>query len=188
VFIGMEHIQVTGKPIAGDVFQEMVEDIIAKQSDNLEHALGVYRRSAGGVNLAALLDSALDVRSMLDSRLQALDAGGRWSVHPITSASGRPSTVQAEKAKDHLQRLQSVEAAMAMERNKQPTLRDLASRALDAELARNRLDLSSADVYINTYASHADEREERLPQRSSSMVEHFIARLARQAEGLTDSP
>ncbi|WP_449102437.1 dermonecrotic toxin domain-containing protein [Pseudomonas extremaustralis] len=188
VFIGMEHIQVTGKPIAGDVFQEMVEDIIAKQSDNLEHALGVYRRSAGGVDLAALLDSALDVRSMLDSRLQALDAGGRWSVHPITSASGRPSTVQAEKAKDHLQRLQSVEAAMAMERNKQPTLRDLASRALDAELARNRLDLSSADVYINTYASHADEREERLPQRSSSMVEHFIARLARQAEGLTDSP
>ena len=104
VFIGMEHIQVTGKPIAGDVFQEMVEDIIAKQSDNLEHALGVYRRSAGGVDLAALLDSALDVRSMLDSRLQALDAGGRWSVHPITSASGRPSTVQAEKAKDHLQR------------------------------------------------------------------------------------
>ena len=188
VFIGMEHIQVTGQPIAGDVFQEMVEDIIAKQCDNLEHALGLYRRSAGGIDLGALLDSALDVRHMLDNRLLALDAGGRWSVHPITSDSGRPSTVQAEKAKDHLQRLQSVEAAMTLERTTQPTLRDLASHALDAELARNRLDLVAADVYINTYTTHADEREERLPQRSSSMVEHFIARLARQAEELTDSP
>lgn len=188
VFIGMEHIQVTGQPIAGDVFQEMVEDIIAKQCDNLEHALGLYRRSAGGIDLGALLDSALDVRHMLDNRLLALDAGGRWSVHPITSDSGRPSTVQAEKAKDHLQRLQSVEAAMTLERTTQPTLRDLASHALDAELARNRLDLVAANVYINTYTTHADEREERLPQRSSSMVEHFIARLARQAEELTDSP
>ncbi len=188
VFIGMEHIQVTGKPIAGDVFQEMVEDIIAKQCDNLEHALGLYRRSAGGIDLAALLDSALDVRSMLDSRLLTLDAGGRWSVHPITSDSGRPSTVQAEKAKVHLQRLQSIETAMALERNLQPTLRDLASRALDAELARNQLDLSASNVYINTYATHAKEREERLPQQSSSMVEHFIARLAQQAEGLTATP
>ncbi|WP_431699981.1 dermonecrotic toxin domain-containing protein [Pseudomonas sp. BR20] len=187
VFIGMDHIEVTGNPVAGDLFLEMVEDILAKQFDNLEYALGLFRRSAGEIDLDALLDSALDVRTMLDSRLMALETDGRWSVHPITLGNGRPSTVHAEKAKAHLQRLQAVEAAMALERSKQPTLRDLVAHALDAELAKRRLNLNADDVYINTYATHASDREERLPQRSSSMVEHFIARLAKQAIALTDS-
>ena len=188
VFIGMDHIEVSGNPVAGDVFVEMVEDILTKQFNNLEYALGLYRRSAGEIDLAALLDSALDVRTMLDSRLVELDAGGRWSLHPITTGNGRPSTVHAEKAKVHLQRLQTVEAAMSLERNKLPTLRDLAAHALDAELAKRRLDLNADDVRLNTYATHASDREERVPQASSSMVEHFIARLAKQAFALTDSP
>ncbi len=120
VFVGMDQIHVSGKPVTGDVFQEMLEGIVAKQSDNLEHALGLYRRSAGAVDLGALLDSALDIRAMLDSRLLARNTDGRWSVHPITSSNGRPTTVQAEKAKQHLQQLQAVEAAMALERNTQP--------------------------------------------------------------------
>lgn len=187
VFVGMDHIQVTGTPVAGDVFQETVEDIVAKQLGNLEHALGLYRRSAGNVDLAALLDSALDIRSMLDSRLLEQESDGRWSVHPISSGNGRPSTVQAEKARLHLQRLQAVEAAMARERSQLPTLRTLAAHALQVELSRRNLDLQPEDVYINTYPTQAQEREERLPQASSSMVEHFIARLARQADALRAS-
>lgn len=188
VFIAMDAIQVTGHAVVGDVFQEMLEDIVAKQFDNLEHALSLYRRSAGGIDLAALLDSALDVRAMLDSRLLEQEAEGRWSVHPITSANGRPSTVQAEKAKLHVQRLQAVDAAMALERRQYPTLRALVAHALDAELARRQLGLKADEVYVNTYATQASEREQRLPETSLSMVEHFIARLGRQAEALTDSP
>lgn len=187
VFVGMEHIQVTGKPLAGDVFQEMLEDIVTKQLDNLEYALGLYRRSAGGVDLAALLDSALDVRTMLDSRLLEQETDGRWSVHPVTSGNGRPSTVLAEKARLYLQRLQAVEAAMAVERNQHLTFRDLVANALEAELGRKRLDLRADAAYINTYPTAALEREERLPQTSTSMVEHFIARLAGQAEALKGS-
>ena len=188
VFVGMDDIQITGKPVAGDVFQEMVEDIVAKQLDNLEYALGLYRRSAAGVDLASLLESALDVRTMLDSRLLEQDTDGRWSVHPVTSGNGRPSTVQAEKAKLHLQRLQAVDAAMALERSKHPTLRDVVAHALEAELAKRGLDLSADTVYVNTYPTRALEREERLPVTSSSMVEHFIARLTRQTGALTRSP
>jgi hypothetical protein len=187
LFIGSDQIEVTGKPLAGDAFQEMVEDILAKQVDNLEYALGLYRRNAGGIDLAALLDSVLDVRTMLDSRLLEQDAGGRWSIHPITSGNGRPSTVRAEKAKSQLRKLETVEAAMAMERSKHPTLRELAGRALDAELGKRQLDLKADKVYINTYATQASEREERLPKTSTSMVEHFIARLAKQADAMTDS-
>lgn len=186
-FVGMEHIQVTGKPIAGDVFQAMIEDIVTKQSDNLDYALGLYRRSNGVIDLAALLDTALDVRSMLDTRLLEQEADGRWTLHPITSGNGRPTTVQSEKAKVHLERLQAVDAAMALERNRQPTLRSLVAHALDTELAKRLLDLKAEHVYINTYATPAAEREERAPHRSLSMVEYFIARLAGQADRLTES-
>ena len=186
-FIGMDPLQVTGQPTVGRVFQETLEDIAAKQSSNLEHALGLYRRSAGTIDLAALLESALDIRTMLDSRLMQQDADGRWSVHPITTGSGLPSTVQAEKAKQQLQRLQATDTALALERGKHPTLSTLAAHALGAELAKNHLELDANDVYINTYATLAQEREERVPQTSLSMVEHFIARLAKQADALTDS-
>ncbi len=187
VYIGMDRVQVSGQPMQGDVFQDMLEDIVAKQFDNLEHALGVYRRSASDIDLAALLDHALDVRTLLDSRLLVQDAGGRWSVHPVSSGNGHPSTVLAETAKRHLQRLQAVETAMAMGRSKHPTLGVLAAHALDLELAKRQLALDADDVCINTYATPAQEREERLPVASSSMVAHFIARVTGQAEALTPS-
>ncbi|MGA9704170.1 dermonecrotic toxin domain-containing protein [Pseudomonas sp.] len=120
VFVGMDQIQVTGQPVVGDVFQQMLEDILAKQFDNLEYVLGQYRRSAGEVDLGALLDSALDVRNLLDSRLLEHDTDGRWSVRPVSSGNGRPATVLAEKARLHLQRLQTIEAAMAQDRSQYP--------------------------------------------------------------------
>ncbi|KRP58742.1 dermonecrotic toxin domain-containing protein [Pseudomonas trivialis] len=187
VFIDMDQVQVTGKPVAGDVFQDMIKDIAAKQFSNLEHALGLYRRSAGGINLGALLDTALDIRIMLDSRLMEQDAGGHWSVHPVTSGNGRPSTVLAEKARLRLKRMGAVHDALALERSKQVTLRDLAAHALDAELAKGHTNLKANDVYLNTYPTLAEERERRVPELSLGMVEHFIARLARQADALTES-
>ncbi len=112
VFVSMDQIQVTGTPVDGDVVKAMLEDIMAKQSANLDYALGLYRRSEGSIDLGALLDSALDVRAMLDSRLLEQNTDGRWTVRPITSGDGQPTTVQAEKAKLQLKRLQSIVEAM----------------------------------------------------------------------------
>ncbi len=137
VFVGMDQIQVTGKPVVGDVFEEMLEDIITKQSDNLAYALGLYRRSGGGIDLGALLESALDVRAMLDSRLLDRQTDGRWSVHPIASDDGRPATVQAEKAKLHLQRLQVVEAALALDRSQYQTFAKSGLHTLPVMLLEN---------------------------------------------------
>ncbi|MBP1124288.1 MULTISPECIES: dermonecrotic toxin domain-containing protein [Pseudomonas] len=187
VFIDMDQVQVTGKPVADDVFQDMIKDIAAKQFSNLEHALGLYRRSVGTINLGALLDTALDVRIMLDSRLMEHDAGGHWSVHPVTSGNGRPSTVLAEKAKLQLKRMRAVHDALALERSKQLTLRDLAAHALDAEMAKGHMNLKADDVYLNTYSTPAGERERRVPETSIGMVAHFIARLAGQADALGQS-
>ncbi|AZF05844.1 dermonecrotic toxin domain-containing protein [Pseudomonas sp. R5-89-07] len=187
VFIGMDQLQVVGLPVADDIFQEMVEDIAAKQLDNLEYSLGLFRRSGGTIDLGALLDSALDIRFMLDSRLLALQTDGRWSVHPITGPKGGPTTVMAQRTKGHLQRLEAVQAALALAQSKHPTLHSLATKALNAQLTKSQLDLQAEDVHINTYATPAQELETRLPEDSSTMVEHFIARLARQAEALTPS-
>ena len=186
-FIGLDQINIAARPVTGHVFAGMLEDIVTKQISNMHHALGLYRSSAGQVDLDALLDYALDVRTMLDHRLADLDTAGRWTVHPVTSGNGRPSTVQAERAKLHLQRLQAAEEGLSIERIKHPTLRSMAALALDTELQKRQLDLKAAEVYVNTYASRAQQREERLPVSSLSMVEHFIERLGRDTPALAVS-
>ncbi|WP_438866770.1 dermonecrotic toxin domain-containing protein [Pseudomonas sp. L1(2025)] len=186
-FIGLDQINIAARPIPGDVFTGMLEDIAAKQVSNMNHALALYRRSDGQVNLDALLDCALDIRAMLDNRLDPLETAGRWTAHPITSGNGRPSTVQAERAKQHLQRLQAAEQALATESEQHPTLRTMVAVALNAELQSQRLDLKADEVYINTYPTQAEEREERPALTSVSMVDHFIERLSGEARPLPNT-
>ncbi|MDQ0740648.1 dermonecrotic toxin domain-containing protein [Pseudomonas sp. W4I3] len=185
VFIGMDQPQVTGLPVADDLFQEIVEDIVAKQLNNMDHALRLFRRSSGTIDLGALLDSALDIRFMLDGRLLALQTDGRWSLHPVTGHDGGHTTVVAQRTKGHLQRLEAIQAALDLAHRQHPTLHSLAAKALDAQLTKSLLDLHADDVYINTYTTTPQELELRLPQASSTMVEHFIARLAGKAQALT---
>ncbi|KQM50905.1 hypothetical protein ASE80_08180 [Pseudomonas sp. Leaf15] len=177
-FIGLDPIDITAQSVPGNVFAGMIEDIATKQISNMNHALDLFRRSDGQINLDALLDCALDIRTMLDSRLAALETSGRWTTHPVTSGNERPSTVQAERAKLHLQRLRAAADALATERKQHPTLRSMVALALNAELQSQRLALKAEDVYINTYPTHAQEREERPSLTSVSMVEHFIERLS----------
>lgn len=181
-FIGLDQINIAAHAVTGHVFTEMIEDIAAKQTSNMEHALGLYRSSAGQVDLDALLDYALDIRTMLDNRLDELPTAGRWTVHPVSSGNGRPSTVQAERAKLHWQRLQAAEQGLTLERIKHPTLRSMVTLALDTELQKHQLDLKATEVYVNTYPSRAQQREERPPVSSLSMVEHFIERLSHESK------
>lgn len=180
-FIGLDPINIAAQPVPGDVFSGMLEDIATKQTSNMNHALDLYRRSDGQINLDALLDCALDIRTMLDSRLATLETHGRWTTHPVTSGNNRPSTVQAERAKLQLQRLRAAEDALAAERKLHPTLRTMVAAALDAELQSQRLYLKADEVFINTYPTLAQEREERPALTSVSMVEHFIERLSGEA-------
>jgi len=188
LYLAMEGVQVSGLPVSDNVFTGMVKDIARKQLSNMEHALGLFRASDGEADLAALLDCALDVRPMLDSRLLALEAEGRWSLHPASSGNGRPSTVQAERAKQHLVALRATESVLATQRQRHPTLRSLATHALKAELNLRLLDLDPADVFANTYATQARQREDREPVSSRNMVDHLVERLANSATPIDDSP
>lgn len=186
-FIGLDQLNIAARPIAGHVFTEMVEDIAAKQISNMNHTLELYRRNDGQLDLDAMFDYALDIRAMLDHRLAALETAGRWTVHPVTRGNGRPSTVRAEHAKVHRQRLEAAHAALILERSTHPRLRQMVALALDAELQKQQLPSHSQDVFINTYDSPAQEREERLPLTSQSMVEHFIERLSNDAGPVASS-
>ena len=68
LFIGFDQPQVSGEVITGALFESMFNLIIEKQLRNVEYALGVFRNSDGLVNMAALFDKALDVRSLLDAK------------------------------------------------------------------------------------------------------------------------
>ncbi|MFT0475931.1 dermonecrotic toxin domain-containing protein [Pseudomonas antarctica] len=186
-FIGLDQVNIAARPITGGVFSGMVEDIARKQISNMNHALALYRRSDGQVDPAALLDSALDVRTMLDNRLAPLDTLGRWTVRPVTSINDRPSTVKAERAKQHLLQLEAAADALAAERPTHPTLRSMATLALNVQLQARQLELKADEVYVNTYPSRAMEREERLPVSSLNMVEHFIEHLALEAGAVPTS-
>ncbi|NVZ52680.1 hypothetical protein HX792_20215 [Pseudomonas sp. B6002] len=188
LYLAMDGVQVSGLPVGGSVFAGMVQDIARKQSSNVEHALALFRRSDGEADLAALLDCALDLRHMLDSRLLALEAGGRWSLHPASSGNGRPSTVQAERAKQHLVALRAAEAALKAQRQKHPTLRSLAAHALKQELNLRLLDLDPTDVFANTYATEAQQQEDRDPLSSRNMVDYLVERLANAATPIDGSP
>ncbi|AKS04892.1 dermonecrotic toxin domain-containing protein [Pseudomonas trivialis] len=188
LYLGMDAVHVSGLPVAESVFGGMVKDIASKQLSNMDHALALFRRSDGAADLAALLDCALDLRHMLDHRLLALEAEGRWSLHPATSGNGRPSTVQAERAKQQLVTLRAAEGALKAQRQRHPTLRSLAIHALKAELALHLLDLDPTDVFANTYATEAQQEEDRAPESSRNMVDQLVERLAKVAAPVDDSP
>lgn len=188
LYLAMRDVQVSGKPVQGSVFAGMTNDIHEKQLSNLEHALTLYRRSDGEVDLAALLDCSLDIRQMLDSRLLALDAAGRWSLHPVTSGNGRPSTVQAERAKLQLNALQPVEDTLTAQRAAHPTLRSQARSALDKELKAQSLYQDADDIYVNTYSHTARDLEDGPPKSSVPMLTHFLKHLANAAEAIPESP
>jgi len=113
---------IEGRPITEPVFEEVIASILDKQRDNLSHALSRYRESEGTLSPHALIDNALDVRGLLDARLLARDAAGRWSTRVDQRWSAQPVTVRAESAKEALVRLESVEQALDQLLDKHPAI------------------------------------------------------------------
>ncbi|WP_248914852.1 dermonecrotic toxin domain-containing protein [Pseudomonas moorei] len=125
-FLGFHKPQVSGEVITGSIFNTLFETIISKQLQNMEYALQVYRHSDGNVDIHALFDKALDIRSMLSERLLTLDAHGRWSTRPVLAGKQQHSIVRADTAAQHIKTFNDVEALIRADFAAQP----LASLAL----------------------------------------------------------
>ncbi|WP_367084613.1 hypothetical protein ABV589_01710 [Pseudomonas sp. HOU2] len=119
-FLGFDRPQVSGQSIAGDVFSVLLELIITKQRQNIDYALQLYRHSDGVVDIRALFDKALDIRSMLHERLVPLDARGRWSTRPMLTGNPLPSRVLADTAAAEVRKFASIMPTIAADFAAQP--------------------------------------------------------------------
>lgn len=119
-FIGFDKPNVTGKVISGSIFKKLFEAIITKQQQNMEYALQVFRHSDGIVDINALFDKALDIRSMISEHLLTLDAQERWSTRPVLSGNQQPSMVLADTAAAFVKTFSDIETLISADFASQP--------------------------------------------------------------------
>ena len=132
-FIGFDQPNVSGEVISGSIFKKLFEAIITKQQQNIEYALQVFRHSDGIVDINALFDKALDIRSMISEQLLTLDTQGRWSTRPVLSGNQQPSMVLADNATAFVKTFSDIEALISTDFASQP----IASLALQRVYLEN---------------------------------------------------
>ncbi|WP_419710705.1 dermonecrotic toxin domain-containing protein [Pseudomonas sp. NFX224] len=137
-FIAFHQPHVTGEVISGSIFKTLFEAIIVKQQQNLEYVLQLLRFSDDAVDIHALFDKALDIRSMINERLLELQAGGRWSTRPVLSGRQTPSMVLADTAAAFVKTFSDVESLISTEFAAQP-LTTLALQKVYLENMKSRL-------------------------------------------------
>jgi hypothetical protein len=119
-FIGYDRPQVTGEIVSGEIFKVLFELIITKQRQNIDYALQVFRHSDGAVDIHALADKALDIRTMLHEQLLNFDADERWSTRPALFGREQPSWVLADKTRLAIKSFADVKAPIVVEFAAQP--------------------------------------------------------------------
>ena len=77
VLRNMHNVIVEVEMISGDLFEDRVQSIIDKQLRDLRYLMSTVKGTELDVN--AVVDHALDVRTLLDPRLMQLSTQGRWS-------------------------------------------------------------------------------------------------------------
>lgn len=120
-FIGFDKPNVSGHRITDAVPGALFQAIITKQLQNMEYALQVFRLGDGEVDIHAMFDKALDVRSMIDEQMLELDSNGRWSTRPVFSGEQQPSLILADTAASMAKTFISVQMPIKQEFIKQPT-------------------------------------------------------------------
>ncbi|MGP0012776.1 dermonecrotic toxin domain-containing protein [Pseudomonas sp.] len=180
------------------VFKALFNSVVAKQLDNVAYVLTRYRNSNGTLALAAAFEQALDVRALIDPRLVALAPLGRWShrldLSPsekvVTPGSRRTLTPTLATVRYQLKTLNELKERITKGLNKRPSLKGFIQSELSRELNLvHRDNLSPDNLYINHYASALPPLGDttRMPNRSQSLVEHFLERLTQHTGALANT-
>ncbi|NUT87215.1 hypothetical protein HNO91_12335 [Pseudomonas corrugata] len=181
-FLRLDEPQVSGRSVALPVFESLAEAIIGKQISNLHYALEMSRQ--GTVNIHALVDKALDIRSLINKNLLEHGTDGHWGSLPAFYGDSRPSNFMADQLTRKIKSYTTVEEAfntlfaqlpLANEislhsqlKGLLPELSNVFSLGIRAEAELRKLDGTlppAADDLINcVFAYDADypNREQRL--------------------------
>ncbi|MCO8167470.1 hypothetical protein NJC40_06745 [Pseudomonas sp. 21LCFQ02] len=80
LFTSGDALQLHSHDLAQPLFLDCIDSIIGLQKRNLNEVL--KRQSDDAGELLAMVDDALDVRTLIDPRLSGLEPGGRWQAIP----------------------------------------------------------------------------------------------------------
>lgn len=189
LFVGFKTPQFSGTPIAGNLFEQVLEAIIGKQQQNLRYALDLYRRTRAGIEPSALLDYALDVRYMIDSHLPGLDTAGRWTPHSVLADPTRPVSLAGDRAALLHKQLANIRDTLAAQVHAQPTLANTVNQVLTLEFNRRRLTGQDPEkIYVNRYAGGASATQATAPLESQSLRSYFLARLIQGRGPIPQTP
>jgi len=108
-FLRLDEPQVSGYPVTLPVFESLASAIIGKQISNLHYALEMSRQ--GTVNIHALVDKALDIRSLINKNLLAHGTDGHWGTLPAFYGASRPSNFMADQLTRKIKSYTTVEEA-----------------------------------------------------------------------------
>ncbi|MDB6445656.1 hypothetical protein SAMN03159507_04884 [Pseudomonas sp. NFACC32-1] len=108
-FLRLDEPKVSGHPVALPVFESLANTIIGKQTSNLHYALEMSRQ--GKVDLHALVDKALDIRTLIDKSLLKQGIQGHWGAQPVFYGDLRPSNFMADQLERKIKSYASVEEA-----------------------------------------------------------------------------
>ncbi|MCE0460573.1 dermonecrotic toxin domain-containing protein [Pseudomonas uvaldensis] len=108
-FLRFDEPQVSGHPVALPVFESLANSIIAKQINNLHYTLEMSRQDK--MNVHALVDKALDIRTLVDKSLLRHQTSGHWGTRPALHGDLRPSSLMADQLERKIKTYASVEDA-----------------------------------------------------------------------------
>lgn len=132
-------LKLLGYPLAGPLFGDCIDAIIAAQKRNVSEAL---RHSCNDLDQwRAMLDDALDVRALIDPRLPACQSGARWPAQPQPFKVRRaqeptpPADGRDDQVLSWMEQLTLLDSLLATLNSLRPGLQALAGKALAPWLA-----------------------------------------------------
>lgn len=108
-FLRLDEPQVSGRSVTLPLFESLADAIIGKQISNLHYALEMSRQ--GTVNIHALVDKALDIRSLINRNLLEHGTDGHWGTLPAFYGDSRPSNFMADQLTRRIKSYTTVEEA-----------------------------------------------------------------------------
>ncbi|EJL05568.1 hypothetical protein PflQ2_2683 [Pseudomonas fluorescens Q2-87] len=128
-FLRFDAPQVSGQSVAMPVLESLGNAIIDKQAKNLHFALEMSRQ--GDMDIHALVDKALDIRTLINPSLLKPKIEGHWNTQPAFYGDLQPSNFKADRLARKIKSYTSVEAAFNALFTQLPQSTDI---ALDHEL------------------------------------------------------
>lgn len=172
-------------PVPGPMMLSVMQTIADKQAHNLNHVMNLYRTLPQVFDLAAVIDSVLDVRHLIDPALLTFDTQGRWSTHlnlqSLQAPPPRPDMPTPLSPEEALEQqiplLEGLRHSCQHEMHICPALYAVAQSALNDALRDARLtSLNAGEIVLNQYSSPPSSNESRPPLLSQDLVDHFIER------------